>query len=705
MKSDSDNRELREGSPWQGGEGESFVAARLTGITQVVLGLAIATAIVFLAASVFVEGRLTQPLWAVVAALPAFFVLLALVKRGYARWAAIGTVVVLYLIMIAVVLSRGTVRVPATAFVIVATALSGLVLSRNSMYLTLASGILAIGGLALAESVGLLSLSEPIPLLPYWVAISALALTTGLIISYGRDIAEDALGRAAEEIAERRRAEWSLRKSEARFRSLNEMSSDFYWESDAGHRITRRGLEGTHNRVSLFRRSAQLGERRWEVPYLSPDAAGWEAHRATLDAHQPFRDFQLSRPGSDGREHFVTISGEPLFDASGAFTGYRGVGTDITERKRAEKAMRDGEHRYRTMFNSAPMGVWLIGPDRRTVEVNHRFCDLLGYLPEEILGKEPTDFADDENRKIFEAAARLIPNRRKRNYEVALRHRDGHNIPTELHATNLFNEDGSLMAVLAFVTELTERKRQEEELRRLNDELEQRVAARTHDLEIANRELESFSYSVSHDLRAPLRAIDGFCKILLEEHTGQLDAQGRRFLGRVSDGAVKMAELIDSLLKLSRISRQEMQITRVDLSALVREIADDLAANSPVRAVEWVVAPEVQAEGDRDLLKVALRNLISNAWKYTSKLERTRIEFGLDERNGHAAYFVRDNGAGFDMAYASKLFGAFQRLHSPSEFPGTGIGLATVARIVHRHGGEVWGEARVGEGATFYFTV
>jgi signal transduction histidine kinase len=244
-----------------------------------------------------------------------------------------------------------------------------------------------------------------------------------------------------------------------------------------------------------------------------------------------------------------------------------------------------------------------------------------------------------------------------------------------------------------------------EELRRLNVELEQRVLRRTAELEAANKELEAFSYSVSHDLRSPLRAIDGFSLALLEDHGDVLDAQGRSDLSRVRENANRMAELIDSLLRLSRLSRQELKVTDVDLSALAATVARALRELEPDRDVLIDIAPGVRAPGDPALLRIVLENLMGNAWKFTSKHPRARIEFGSDVVDGETRYFVRDDGAGFDMAYASKLFGAFQRVHAQTEFPGVGIGLATTARIIRRHGGRIWAEGAPEGGATFWFVL
>lgn len=253
--------------------------------------------------------------------------------------------------------------------------------------------------------------------------------------------------------------------------------------------------------------------------------------------------------------------------------------------------------------------------------------------------------------------------------------------------------------------EVRERARAEDEVRRLNADLEQRVAERTSQLEAASQELESFSYSVSHDLRAPLCTIEGFTRILREEHADSLDENGRQVLMRICRAGDRMKELIDHLLDLCRVGRSELVRQHVDLSAMAREIAAELQGGEPGRSVTFRIADGVAASGDAGLLRVVLENLLGNAWKYTRGTEGALVEFGAGVSGGERVFFVRDNGAGFDMKYADRLFGVFQRLHSVEEFEGTGIGLATVQRIILRHGGRIWAEGAVGSGAAFFFTL
>jgi light-regulated signal transduction histidine kinase (bacteriophytochrome) len=267
---------------------------------------------------------------------------------------------------------------------------------------------------------------------------------------------------------------------------------------------------------------------------------------------------------------------------------------------------------------------------------------------------------------------------------------------------------GRPWGICGISTDITPLKRAEEKERRLNAELEARVRARTAELEASTRELDAFAYSVSHDLRAPLRAVAGFSEVLLEEWADQLDEQGQDYLRRVVAATERMGQLIDDLLNLSRASRMELTREPVDLTAIAHRVVSDLAMTDPLRPavdLDVTIDEDLHAVCDPALMELVLRNLISNAWKFSAKQNKPRIRFGSVEQEGTSAFFVRDNGAGFDPRYADKLFVPFQRLHAVDDFPGSGIGLAIVNRIIARHGGRVWAESTPGAGAVFYFTL
>jgi light-regulated signal transduction histidine kinase (bacteriophytochrome) len=287
-----------------------------------------------------------------------------------------------------------------------------------------------------------------------------------------------------------------------------------------------------------------------------------------------------------------------------------------------------------------------------------------------------------------------------RNYR-----RDGSIIHCDWYNSAIYDEQGRLASILSFVLDTTEHKRASDEIRALNEQLERRVRERTAELEEINRELESFSYSVSHDLRAPLRSIDGFSLALYEEYLDRLDETGKDYLMRVRTATRHMERLIDDLLNLSRVSRADMLFNATDLSRIAADILETLGRENPDRKVEIFIQENIVASGDPSLIRIVLENILSNAWKFTARNRQARIEFGCTEMNGEYVYYIRDNGVGFDMAYAGKLFGTFQRLHGKDDFPGTGVGLAIVQRIIHRHGGRVWAESEKGIGSTFYFTL
>ncbi|MGE3538592.1 MAG: PAS domain S-box protein [Candidatus Tectimicrobiota bacterium] len=393
---------------------------------------------------------------------------------------------------------------------------------------------------------------------------------------------------------------------------------------------------------------------------------------------------------------------------------------DLTHYTLQAQALEESRHLTQQIANAMPGIVYLYDlKQRQTIYTNQRLQDILGYTIDDLqqLGGEvlrtlmhPEDW---ERYTAHFRALRQTPDDRVLEFEGRLKHANGTWV--WLLSRDLICSrypDGTPRLTLGVAHDFTARKQAEEALREseeynrcLSLELEQRVQERTAQLAATNKELEAFCYSVSHDLRAPLRAIDGFSQALLADHIAHLDEEGQNYLRRVRAAGQRMGALIDDLLNLSRMTRHEIHRSTVHLSAVATGIAAELQHAHPQRLVEWQITPHLFLEADPNLMRIVLENLLGNAWKYTSKHATARIEFGVTHYHDKRVYFVRDDGAGFDMAYADKLFGAFQRLHRLDEFDGTGIGLAIVERIIHRHGGRVWAEGRPEQGATFYFTL
>jgi PAS domain S-box-containing protein len=392
------------------------------------------------------------------------------------------------------------------------------------------------------------------------------------------------------------------------------------------------------------------------------------------------------------------------------------------EGERAERAFQESENKYRRLVENLGVEYFFYAhdPDGVFSYVSPSITRILGYSQEEFLGHYLEFITDNHlNEEVVRRTELTLQGHQQPPYEVEAYHKDGGHRWLEVAESPVFDADAKVTSVEGLARDITEHKRAREELQRHRDRLEQRVTERTAALEAnrqrleqrntelaaSNQELKSFSYSVSHDLRAPLRAIDGFSQALEEDYGDRLDDTGRDFLRRVRAAAQRMGELIDDLLTLSRVVRRDMHREAVDLGALVRGVAAQLQAGEPAQRKQLVIQDGLEARGDAPLLRIALENLLDNAWKYTGGKDPARIEFGATQADGERVYYVRDNGVGFDMRYADKLFGAFQRLHNTGEFEGTGIGLAIVQRIVQRHGGRIWAEAQVGRGATFYFTL
>lgn len=405
---------------------------------------------------------------------------------------------------------------------------------------------------------------------------------------------------------------------------------------------------------------------------------------------------------ADGSEFPVAISLSPVETAEGTLT--IAAIRDVTAAKRAEKELRDRETKFRAMLEAAPDAIVIADPQGRIELVNAQTERLFGYPRERLIGQAveilvPERFRGRHvsHRTGYASTPRVRP--MGEGQQLYGRRADGSEFPVAISLSPAETEGRTL--IIAGIRDVTDYHRIQQEVSELNEKLLRDNA----ELSAVNRELEAFSYSVSHDLRAPLRAIDGFSQALLEDCADQIDETGLDYLRRVRNAAQRMGSLIDDLIMLSRVTRADMHLQDVDLSALARRIADDLEAREPERRADFAIARGLTAHCDARLVQIVLENLLGNAWKFSAGRTPSRIEFGRGTVDGAEAYFVRDNGAGFDMAYADQLFRAFQRLHDAAQFAGTGIGLATVQRIVHKHGGRVWATGEVDKGATFCFTL
>lgn len=416
--------------------------------------------------------------------------------------------------------------------------------------------------------------------------------------------------------------------------------------------------------------------------------------------------YELSVVRRDGAIRQAEMSVTVVTDASGK---PRSMGqlVDITERKQTEEALQQSERHLRLLTDNMADVICQTDAQLEIVFASPSLERVFGYLPQEIIGKTATDWVHPDDLPLTLEVAANARNNMGNSVRLVYRwrHANGDYLWVESATRLLYDEQGQSAGAIFSSRDITDRKQAEKEVHRLNEELEQRVRERTKQLEAANTELEAFSYSVSHDLRTPLRAIDGYTRILVEDYESILDEEGQRVCAVIRRQTRLMSELIDHLLAFSRLGRTDIRPSPIDMSKLARDVFYELATPEEQARASIQIASLPPAVGDEKLIHQVWQNLLANALKFTGKRERVMIEIGFKQDGGQNTYFVRDNGVGFDMQYANKLFGVFQRLHKETDFPGTGVGLAIVQRIIHRHGGQIWAEGEVEQGATFYFTL
>ena len=510
------------------------------------------------------------------------------------------------------------------------------------------------------------------------------------------------LGLARHQI-HRHEAEQLVRLSEARFRAVTETASDAVISAD--HRGIVRYFNPGAERIFGYAEQDMVGRSLTELMPERFRGAHTQGLQRYLGSREPTvigQTVELIGLRKDGREFPIELAlagsdvdGELFFTA---------IVRDISVRAEAERNLRASEARFRDLLESAPDAVLITDEEGRIQLVNAETQRLFGYHRHELMGREIEMLMPERYRGVhvghrrgYVAAALTRP--MGAGLDLHGLRKDGSEFPVSISLSPTKTPIG--LMVFCDIRDITDQRANETKIQDLN----RRLQLDNAELEAVNKELEAFSYSVSHDLRAPLRAIDGFSQALAEDAGPLLKPEHHSHLNRVRQAAQRMGLLIDDLIKLARVTRTDVTIGDVDLSEIALAVATNLQDAAPQRQAEFVIAPDLRAEGDPRLMQVALDNLLSNSWKFTAPRSPARIEFGTTVADGKPAYFVRDNGVGFDMNYAGKMFGAFQRFHDAREFAGTGIGLATVQRIIHKHGGRIWAKSQPGEGATFYFTL
>ncbi|MBG1259673.1 PAS domain S-box protein [Nostoc commune] len=507
-------------------------------------------------------------------------------------------------------------------------------------------------------------------------------------------------------LRERNQAEAALRESEARFRQMADTAPVLIW------------MSGTDKLCNYFNKpwldftgrtlEQEMGNGWTEGVHPDDFQRCLDTYINAFDARQNFKmEYRLRR--NDCEHRWLLDTGVPRFAPTGKFLGYIGSCVDIHDRNLAEETLRDSEERYRILTEVSPQAIWMGDSHNGITYCNQYWFDYSGLTMEQTAGYGWIDIIYQHDRdRVFKTSMQAVT--KATNYEAEIRFRrvsDGSYRWHIVRGLPFRDAAGQIIKWVGIASDIHDRKVAEAALQQLNEMLEQRIQERTAQLEAANKELESFSYSVSHDLRSPLRHIAGFIELLQKRHssTSTLDETSQRYLKIIAETSKQAGILIDELLTFSRMGRTEMRYININMEQLVEDIKRDLQIQIPGRTINWHIESLPEVQGDPSMMRLVLRNLIDNAVKYTQTRNPAEITVGSTDNENEVVFFVEDNGVGFNMQYVHKLFGVFQRLHSEPKFEGTGVGLANVQRIIHRHNGRVWAEAIVDSGATFYFSV
>lgn len=499
----------------------------------------------------------------------------------------------------------------------------------------------------------------------------------------------------------------ALRESVARHQALIELAADWFWQTDEHFRFVNLGVAAEWP-AALPAMGSMLGRTRWEVPgFVMP--GGWEAHRAQLERHEPYRDVEMLHRRSDGVECVLSVSGTPIFDGAGRFGGYIGVGRDVTATRRAQDALRESQRAMSALISNLPGMAYRCAnvPEWPLTFASDGAWALTGHCASALMRGEPRygDLIHPADRDgVWEGVQAALAQRRQFQLTYRLNTLHGERWVWE-QGSGVYDPQGEVLALEGFISDITENKLAQQEVVRLNACLEQRVGQRTGQLEAAHAELQGFAHAIAHDLRAPLTTIAGFSQLLERSLPPTAATEQTRWLRRIAAGVQQLGVLSDALLALASLAAATLQEEDVDLAELARASVARLRKAEPDRPADIDIPSHLWTRGDPKLLAQVMAHLVDNAWKFSRRKPLTAIRLGSKQLEGETAFFVADAGAGFDMAHAGRLFTGFERLHTATEFEGAGVGLALSHKIIARHGGRIWVEAVPGDGATFYFTL